>query len=369
VAAGHCFESSTRLRLLTTAIALVFPLALASASGGASRQEPQLRARDPVPLGGIPLRRETGVRLVVADKPPFVLDIDTGSIRRIRGVRGPVWVIGVGSRAAVAIAQPFSRLGQVYAVRGNEAAVSRLGAGLEVASAAPDAGSVWVKRFVRPSHCTLRRVRLDGRMTRAPRSFACAWTIYPGGSLGLGVSRTRVIDPLTQRTAFRTPKNTYKMRLGIAAIAGKKVVLENGSGRDLALMDTATGTWRRVEWPSTSGQLYSLPGAVDVRGRFVALQFGNPSWTSEAGQAFDVWVLDTETARLTQLPDMPAFVALKRTNVAWTDDGWLVLLTESAGKVMVAVWKPGQERLEIKTLDIPSRDHNGIFSFAVVASQ
>jgi hypothetical protein len=348
---------------LAKALVLVSLLALLAAAAADS----QFDGRDPVPISGIPLRRETGVRLVLADKPPFVLDIDAGSIKRIRGVRGPVWVAGTGSRAAIAIAQPFSRRGQVYAVRGNDGAVSRLGAGAEAASGNPT--SVWVKRVVRPSQCTLRRVRLDGRITRAPRSFRCSWTIYPGGSLGFGVSRTRVIDPLTQRTVVRSPKDAHDMRLGIAAVAGKKVLLEDGPGRDLTLMDTASGTQKRFAWPSYVGQLMRGAIAVDPQGRFVALAFANPSWTSDegAGQAFDVWIFDTETPRLTQVPDMPAFVALKRTQMAWTDDGWLVLLTQSAGQDMVALWKPGNERLQVKTLDLPSREDNGNSSFAVLA--
>jgi hypothetical protein len=350
----------------------------ASAASPPKKQVAKLKrqlplADDPMPLRGIPLRGETGVRLLVADKPPFVLDIDTGRTTPVRGIpsvhRGAVAIVGVGGRAAVAIAwRPSWRRGQLYAIGDNGASLSGLGTGTEVAPAA-EGRSVWVKRFVRRSHCTLRRVRLDGRVTRTPRAFPCAWTIYPGGSLGLGVSRTRVIDPLTRRTVFRTPKNMLNMRLGIVAIAGARVVLEDGPGRDLTVMDAATGTQRRLAWPNTVGQLVRNAVAVDVRGRFVELDFGNPSLTSAAGQAFDVWVLDTETAKLTQLPDMPAFVALKRTNMAWTEDGRLVLLTVSGKEDMVAVWRPGQERLEVKTLRLPYRDDNGNYSFAILGKQ
>lgn len=34
----------------------------------------------PVPLRGAPLGGETGLRLLVADKPPFVLDVDSGTV-------------------------------------------------------------------------------------------------------------------------------------------------------------------------------------------------------------------------------------------------------------------------------------------------
>jgi hypothetical protein len=47
---------------------------------------------------------------------------------------------------------------------------------------------------------------------------------------------------------------------------------------------------------------------------------------------------------------MPAVVGLKHTNMAWTHDGRLVLLAESDGKEIVAVWRPGQRRLALKTV-------------------
>jgi hypothetical protein len=309
--------------------------------------------RDPVPLQGIPLRSETGVRLVVSQNPPLILDVDTGNVSRVRGipyVRGRQVVIVRNRRAPIAIAEPYSRRGKLYAVRGQQTRAMLLGAGSEAAPAV-SGESVWVKRVLRRSHCSLRQVRLDGRVVRAARAFRCAWTVYPGGELGLGVGPTRVIDPVTGRTVFKT-------RLGIVAVAGKTVVLQQ-SGRQFTLVDTASGAQRRLAWPDTEA-LGSHETDVDVRGRFVALSFGNPSWTSEAGQFFDVWVLDTQTAKLTQLPDMPAFVWLKWTNMAWTEDGRLVLLARSAGKDMVAVWQPGQERLEVKKVRLPGR--NSVYS-------
>jgi hypothetical protein len=88
----------------------------------------------------------------------------------------------------------------------------------------------------------------------------------------------------------------------------------------------------------------------------VALGFGNPSWTGPAGQAYDVWVLDTETAKLTRLPSMPAFVWLKWTTMGWTAGGRLVLLTRDETRQMVALWRPGQTRLHLKTVRLPNRN-------------
>jgi hypothetical protein len=154
----------------------------------------------------------------------------------------------------------------------------------------------------------------------------------------------------------------FKTRLGIVAVAGEKLVLEDGPGRGFTLLDAATGAQRRLPWPSLLAKL-DQP-AVDPAGRFVALAFASVSWTSGAGQAFDVWALDTKTGKLTQLPGMPAFVALKSTNMAWTPDGRLVLLAESAGKDMVGVWRPGEQHLALKTVRLPDRSNSGSDSFA-----
>ena len=329
-------------------------------------------AGEPAPLRGIPLRGKTGIRLLVAAKPqPLVLDVDSGSARRVRGVPsvgryGGIEIVGVRGRAGVVIATPIRRRrpiwprGRLYAVRKKGAWLSALGAGDEVVPAA-DGGSVWVKRYARlPARsCTLRQVRLDGRVLRAPRAFRCALTIYPGGALGLGVSPTRVIDPVTGRTVLRT-------RSPILAVAGREVVLEeraqDRAGEEFGLLDSATGAERRIGWPSTGGALeYS---SLAVSPPLVAVGFASPI----GRQVWDVWVLNTETATLTELPDMPAFVAVKRANMTWTRDGRLVLLAESAGKDVVAVWQPGQKRLKVKTVRLPGRRNAGSDAFAILGS-
>jgi hypothetical protein len=302
----------------------------------------------PVPLRGDPLAGETGLRLVIADEPPLVLNIDTGRTTRLRGVPAKraevVWVAGVGGRAAVAVAESGLDA-RIYAVRGRAARVLFLGTGRNVWPAA-DGRAVWIQSFASRSRCTLRRVALDGRLTRTPRPFPCATRSDPAaGSLGLVVHRTLVLDPLTGRTVLRAP-------WGILAAAGKKLVLA-GPGKQFTLMDGTTRAERRLPWPSIVSGL-DQP-AVDPRGRLVALAFADPAWEGGGRQALDVWVLDTESAELKELPGMPAFVSLKRTNMAWTDDGRLVLLGESEGTDVVAVWRPGEKRLAVKPVRLPQR--------------
>jgi hypothetical protein len=322
--------------------ALIAVLALGAAGG------------EPGPLHGAPAG-ETGLRLLVADEPPFVLDVDAGTATRVPGIPkldiGVSWVVGVGGRAGVVVADSFGE-SRLYAVRRGAPRATPLGLGRDVVPAA-GGGSVWVKRQAARTRCTLRRVGLDGRALAAARSFPCATTIYGGGDAGLVVSRTRLIDPATGRTLLRT-------RWGVVAVAGRMLVLK-GPGKQFTLLDTDTRAERRLPWPSILTGINEP--AADPGGRYVALAFANPAWEGGPQQAFDAWLLDTKTGDLTQLPSMPAFVELKRTSMEWTDDGRLVLLGEYRGRAFVALWRPGEKELAVKTVPLPQRA-GGSDSFA-----
>jgi hypothetical protein len=304
-------------------------------------------------LRGAALRGATGLRLVVAAKPPFVVDVDSGRVAPLRAVpsprRGTLSVVGVGGRSAVVVARAAWRRANLYGIRGKTASVSPLGTGSDVTPAA-NGRSVWVKSF-QSTRCTLRELRLDGRLIGAPRDFPCASTIQTAGSVGLVVNRTRVIDPRTGRTLLRT-------RWGVLAAAAQRLVLA-GPNDTFVVHDTATGVKWRLPWPPTVGGLAGP--AVDPRGRFVTLAFANA-----AQQELDVWLLDTTTMRLTQVPGMPVFVSLKFTSMTWTNDGRLVLLARSNGRNAVAIWRPGQAQLAVKTLHLPARGNSGSDSFAVL---
>jgi hypothetical protein len=338
---------------------LAVPLGIAVLAGVSSTTVLSMRGSpEPAPLRGVPLRGPTGLRLLVADNPPFVLDVDSGRVsplsdfRRMKG--GTLSIVGVGGRGAVVVAQAVWRHADLYAVRGREARVSALGTGAAVVAAA-DGRSVWVKSF-RTSQCTLRRLGLDGRVLRPPRASRCASTIYAAARLGLVVNRTRVVDPRSGRTVRRT-------RWGIVAAAGRTLILA-GPG-DLFTVVRGDGTERRLPRPRIVAGLDA--SAVDPSGRFVALAFADPAWRGGAQQALDLWVFDTESGRLTHVPGMPAFVSLKFTSAAWTRDGRLVLLGESGGGDVVALWRPGEKHISVKTVQLPERGEVGSDSFAVLS--
>jgi hypothetical protein len=313
-------------------------------------------ANEPAELQGRPLG-PSNVRLLVASDPPFVLDVDANSVERLRGIprvkqgRGALWVVGIRGRGGAVVLQS-SGDAEVYGVKGRRLRAVSLGAARHVWPA--EGSALWVQRSLGGSRCSLRRMTLDGRLTRGPRAFPCASASDPAGGLGLVVRRTRVLDPTSGRTVFRA-------RFGIFAVAGRHVLLR-GPNRRFTLVDAVTGARKLFDWPSIVAGLDEP--AVDPRGRYVALAFADPAWKSRGQQVLDVWLLDTRTSELTQLPGMPAFVGLKATNMTWTDEGRLVLLGES-GRTLVAVWRPDEPRLAVKTVQLPERDP-GSDSFAVL---
>jgi hypothetical protein len=300
-------------------------------------------------LHGDRLGDHTGLRLVVAGKPPFVLDVDSGYVTRLSTIGNTYDVIGVSADAAVVVAGPGTPVNNklVYAVTSG-AAPALIGSARDIVAA--QGAGIWVTRIVRRGHCSLSRIGLDARHS-APRALPCNWIIAPAGTLGLVVRRTRIIDP-------RTSQKVYGTRQGVLAVAGARVLTGPGTtrapGYRFTLLDTVTGARHRLPWPSALAEMETPQ--VDPGGRYVALPFGDPSWHDTGRQVLDVWVLNTATARLTHLPATPAYVSLKRTSIAWTHDGRLVLLGEEDERAFVGVWRPGEKRLSLKAVRLPVRD-------------
>lgn len=332
---------------------LAVTVALLATAGGAASS-----ADEPMPLRGERLGNQTGLRLLVADDAPFVLDVDSGRVSRVRGLgrlgTGVVSVVGVAGRSAVVVSDS-GRDADFYAVRGRGTEATYLGQGRKVVPAA-GGRSVWITRVVNRDRCGLRLVALVGREVGGNPSFPCASELEPAGSLGVVVNRIRILDPRTSKTVLRT-------KWGVLAAAGRKLVLA-GPGRQFTLLDATTGAERRFAWPSILDERHDL-AAVEPRGRYVALEFGDPAWQGGGEQVSDVWLLDVRSGSLTQLAGLPAFVSLKRTALAWTADGRLVLLGESGGRDVVAVWRPGQTRPALKPVRLPERS-GGSDSFAVL---
>jgi hypothetical protein len=309
------------MRLAAASVALVFSL-----SG----------ATEPAPIRGTPLTERTNLHLLVADAPPFVLDVDAGSIRPIRATpdmrRGLVGVQDLRAAGAVIETGGFNR--RIYVLRSASARPLFIGVARTVVPS-DDGQSLWIKTAVTSSNCTLRRVGLDGHPIGDLQRLRCSAEIGPGGV---------------------TPRS------GIVAAAGDELVLA-GPEKSFTLLDSATGAERVYQWPS---RLYGLDEPkIDTRDHLVALAFADPAWNGGPDQATDVWTLDTQTGALAQVPGMPALVDLKFTSMEWTRDGRLVWLAERTGKAVVAVWRPGDAQLQVKRVRIPRRT-SGTDAFAIL---
>ena len=344
-------------RLLVGVIAAAALAALAFAASA------QPAGREPSALRGGPLESPTGLRLLVADSPPFVLDVDSGRVTRLRGLpenRGPALsIVAVGGRGAVVHVERGPGCGWLrgcfYGVAAGGARAIDLGRA-RYASPGGDGRSAWLVDSARGAGCSVRHVGLDGRTIVASRRFPCGTRLDPpGGGLGLVVRRTTIVDPRSGRTVLRVP-------WGVVAVAAEQLLLY-GPGHRFTLLGARDGKERRLAWPSILD--FGGAGLTAPRGRFVVLEFGDPAWRGSGAQALDLWLLDTRTGAMTEVPSMPAFVSLKRTSQAWTRDGRLVVLGEDYRGAFVAVWRPGERRLALKRVELPERT-SGSDSFAVL---
>jgi hypothetical protein len=220
---------------------------------------------------------------------------------------------------------------------------------------AADERSVWVKSFSDAHHCTLRELNPAGRDLRVPRPVPCSAALINPGTGALLMEGSSVVDPASDRVLLRTG--------GVWAIAGHLALTVDKPLQPLTLTDLRTGDRRRLRWPSQIGgpQAGADQAAVDPSGKLIALSFSDPAYQLTGTQVTDIWLLDPSAGRWQQLPDMPADVALKFTSMSWASDGRLVILAQTptrgpASHNVIAVWRPGEKTLAIRSLDIPARD-------------
>ncbi|HEY1509387.1 MAG TPA: hypothetical protein VGF93_10320 [Solirubrobacteraceae bacterium] len=259
------------------------------------------RAVAVAPLHGAKLTGRTGLRLLVADDPPFVLDVDTGNVTRVTGVPTgdhPVLTVEQAGRDAVIWVDHRTGAPQRYVLRHGTTHAVPL-------ASAPDVGRELAGQAARSRHA---HARLHG---------AQLWALAGDYALGNGP----------------------------------------GSGPPLTLTGLRTGARRRLAWPSAirfTDEAVLAPG-----GRLLAVDFADPAYRATGTQVTDVWLLDPATGTWRHVPGTPASVHLKFTSFAWAPGGRLVLLAgpngPRAGNNVVAVWKPRQRRLALRRFVLPAR--------------
>lgn len=331
-------------------------VAAACASAQADSAPPALR--------GVPLTGPTGLQLLVAANPPFLLNVDTGRVKPVTGIRvsdGPVLsVMAVGRGAVVWVDRRDGEVvpsAELYAIRRGWTRAVRIGSGWEVAPAR-GGRAIWVKRYASLHDCRLAKLTLAGE-PRATRSMPCSRHVEPAGNGALVVGRGGAVDPETGR---RLPISG-----GVLTLSKRIVVTVGGQHGPLRTVDVRTGRRHSLGWPSRIGRRGTqggLDGAVVAPDGTMAIGFADPAWELAGTQVADVWLLDPATRRFTHLPDLPAAVALKGTSMQWSHDGRLVLLAETGRGSVIAVWRPGDRRLAVRRVRIPART-TGSDSFVV----
>ncbi len=317
----------------------------------------------PQPLRGVPLTGSTGLTLLVANAPPFLLDVDTGRITPISGlnVRGRplLSVLAVGEDAIVRLERRTATKvprAEIYVVRRGATRATRLATASEVAPAA-DGSAVWLKAYEDARNCTLREVALDGSDRQSPRAVPCSTRLVDAGTGALLIDGTSVLDPSTGGTLLDATR--------LWAIVRGFAVTTEGSKGPLTVTDLRTGDRWPLPYPSQiGGQGGTDEAAVHPNGQLVALSFSDPAYQLTGTQVTDVWLLDPPVRRFRHLPDMPAAVSLKFTSMSWTSDGRLVMLAKTDRRDAVAVWRPGQKRLRVRSVRLPARN-SGSDAFVV----
>ena len=316
------------------------------------------------PLAGVPLAGRTGLWLLVARDPtPFVADLDQEHVRPVTGlpVAGErvVSVLPVAEHAVIVSERTCASCRppgpEVYGIWRGSATAVRLGTAQEVV-AARDGRAVWLVDHETATSCTLRQVGLEGGLRRPARPVSCTTKLLSELPAGLLVASGPSEDPWDRPTSL-VDRRGRRTRLGfpaadLLAATGELVLTSAEPLAPLTLTDLSSGARWRLGWPSRLRGGTHI-AAVHPNGRHIAVGFYGLAAPGEGG--YDLWLLDTIGRRWQHLPDFPAAdVVAKATDLAWTGDSRLVLLTQTAtlGQV-VAVWRPGQPRLAIRPVTLP----------------
>jgi hypothetical protein len=325
--------------------------------GGASTTAPVSTSPAPWPSrrGAIPLQGPTGLRLLVADTPPFLLDLDRGSTREIAGVsvRGDtgVTVLPVGEHALVltySFCNGCPTAPGVYLVRRGNTAATLLAANSNVVPARNGDGIWMLSRAAR--RCTVGEVGLDGRPRRTARHVGCRSALVaelPAGLLvdyvGPGGSEAHNALVKPNGGVVRLPYEHAQPIVGDLLLTGVD------RRTPLLLHDVRSGTSHRLRWPGRRG--YSLGEVTgDPSGRVAVVEFAKFS----PEHRVDMWLLDTVTRRWRHLPGMPARIVPKATDVKWTADGRVVIL---AGNVL-GIWRPYEPQLAVRLVNAARQPGN-----------
>jgi hypothetical protein len=332
---------------------LAFAHGASAPHGAPPRLSSSLRYLSGTPLG------HTGLRLIVSENGgrPYLVDVDRASAQPVTSLGLPANV-GAPERTSVyplipygsgALAFVTTRSCTRCGVTQGEYLIDREGRARRLRTLSlgyhqtftPAIGSTagWVYTWPHRGPCTLALEPGSQPAVRVPCGGLSQVT-----SAGVLIGNGSLVDPFTGRVRLRV-----KAGSSIELIRGTLALESGGLSGDLtslALLDIRTGVRRPLGWPSRlhfGFQLFPAP-----HGPLVALRFGQP-WYPPS-QASDVWILNTTTGSLTEVPGFPALELLKFSTIAWTSDDRLVVASTGPRRTVLGVWRPGQRAMGLKTV-------------------
>ena len=290
-----------------------------------------------------------GLRLLVATAPaPLVVDVDEGRTARVSGlpIRGDrsVGVAAVGQDVLLLAYRvcPRCRDIGVYVLRHGTTSATRLATALQ-AVPSQDGRGAWLlqRRRGGPGRCQLTEIGLAGRERGAPILVGCRLGLVADLPAGLFVSSTGALGRNAHSAVIERDGDVRPYADPYARpVVGDLVLSGSGPGTPLVLRDMGTGANRSLRWPSRRNfGLGEVSGAPDGRHAVVGFARYSP-------YRLDLWLLDTQTGRWRHLPGMPARLVPKATDVEWTPDGRVVVLSEGTARV----WRPGETTMETRRM-------------------
>ena len=284
-----------------------------------------------------------------------MLDVDDKTTARVSGLPTggdrSVGVAAVGQDALLLAYRfcPGCRDLGVYVLRHGTISATRLATALQ-AVPSQDGRGAWLlqRRRGGPDRCLLTEIDLAGRARAAPILVGCRLGLVADLPAGLFVSSSGALGRNAHSAVIERDGDVRRFADPYARpVVGNLVLSGAGPSRPLVLHDMRTRANRRLDWPSRRGfALADVSGSPDGRQAVVGFAHYSP-------HRLDLWLLDTRTGGWQHLPGMPARLVPKATDVEWSQDGRVIVLSDGTARV----WRPGETAME--TERVPSGRQSG----------
>ena len=330
----------------------------------------------PTWLRGAPLTGASHLRLVASENggTVFVVDVDHHSARAVPGLGFPPQALPAVDLSAApggALADVRTPTCVSCAIRetqtdfliGANGTARRIGQVTltrhqYTTTQALDSTATWVLTWPTGGRCTLRlepslRPAVPVRCGRLGSDTAAGLLVGSG-------DQVLVLDPLTGRIRERIRvSGPLVMLQSDLALTSTDPGFPGDSSfpANLTLLNIATGSRKRLAWPSILHFSYRV--LPEPHGSLVAVEFVDPAYTpgrDTIGQAADIWMLDPHTGTFTHVPGFPILESVKQSAVAWTADDRLVIVarggafTQPQARTVIGLWRPGQRTIHLRSL-------------------